>query len=375
MLWISRNPRTVAQRRPVKTRIWLVCFACLIVALAAHGQDLPTVTIYATDPDAAEAGSDTGTFTVRRVGGTNFYTVVFYELSGTASNGVDYEQLGGTVEMPDGVTEISFNVKPIDDTRVEGTETVIARIVESPLDCATCGYNIGQPDTAQVLIEDDDGPRDGLYRITSGTYAACCGFVGNPIGYGLPAGPQSFVKLEIDSQNQTATMTFLGDDAQTVFTVQPCPPDPPIAFSFRYGFIFSNRMVFHVDPGPQSYWNYEVPYTADTLHIDGILGLVRTSCADVPTRFTHSNVVATLVPPGPRIGGWERQGSTFRFQFSGEPPYDYFVEYTDSLPRRNWLSLTNFRAKLQSIQAVVTDPIDNGRARFYRVRKEPCLCR
>src|SRR6185295_3007171 len=186
----------------------------------------------------------------------------------------------------------SFSIKPIDDAKVEGTETVVVQIIQSPLDCATCGYDIGQPDTAEVVIEDDDGPRAGLYAINSGTYRACCGF-GGALGYPLPAEPQTYVRLDIDSQSGLITMTFLGDDAQSVFTVQPCPPGAPIAFSFSHGFVFSGQIIFHVDPGPQSYWNYTVDYTADTLNINGVLGLVRSSCADVPTQFTHSNVVAT----------------------------------------------------------------------------------
>src|SRR5436190_802329 len=88
----------------------------------------PTVTIYATDSHASEAGSETGTFTVRRTGATNFPLAVFYQLSGSASNGVDYEHLGSPVQMPAGALEASFIVKPIDDSLVEGNESVVARI-------------------------------------------------------------------------------------------------------------------------------------------------------------------------------------------------------------------------------------------------------
>ena len=62
--------------------------------LLAQGTGEPTVTIYATDAHASEAGLDPGTFTVSRIGSTNFTVIVFYSLSGTASNGVDYEYLG-----------------------------------------------------------------------------------------------------------------------------------------------------------------------------------------------------------------------------------------------------------------------------------------
>jgi len=470
----------------MKTRVrwfwhlmWAVSGVCSAVA-----QDYPTITIQATDPQAAEAFSNPGSFTVHRVGGTNFGQLIFYVLSGTASNGVDYQQLGGTVQMPAGATAVSFTVTPIDDSLVEGTETVVARIVASPLDCFTCGYDIGQPDTAEVLIYDNDTggtnhppfvqlnapadgatftapadialrayaqdtedrffvkveffestnslgfgvfepttcpapycpyfaltwsnappgrytltahatdsgglisvsapahltvfdparPRSGLYQIDSGKFGACCGIAGD-LGYDLPADVQTFVRLDVDSQNNTASMSFLGEDAQTVFRVLPCPVGNPIPFAFNYGLVFSNRIFFHVEPGPPSYWNYTVSNYDGVLHIDGILGLTQHPCIDTPDKFTHSNVVARLLPPPPRIEAVERQGTNFRFHFSGEPPYDYFVEYADSLGKPNWLALTNFRAKLATIQAVVTDPMTNSAARFYRVRREPCFCR
>lgn len=148
----------------MKTHIRSFCSWYLMLALlalpgsrSAYAQDPnSTVTIHATDPQAAEAFSNTGTFTVKRTGGTNFSQLIFYELSGTASNGVDYEELGGTVQMPAGALAVSFTVKPIDDLLVEGTETVAARITPSPLDCATCGYDIGEPDLAELFIYDDN---------------------------------------------------------------------------------------------------------------------------------------------------------------------------------------------------------------------------
>jgi hypothetical protein len=120
----------------------------------------PTVTIYATHPWASEIRSAAGTFTVRRTGPTSFPLLVFYRLSGSASNGMDYEELGNNVQIPAGAPDASFNVKPIDDSRAEGTESVLAELTGSPLDCATCGYNIGDPSKAEVLIADND-PVDG----------------------------------------------------------------------------------------------------------------------------------------------------------------------------------------------------------------------
>ena len=143
-----------------KDRMKKSLFSWLFLAALAGvrpvvAQDV-TITIHASDSAAAEGFSDPGTFTVRRAGETNFSVLVFYELSGTASNGVDYAELRGTVEIPAGATNASFTVIPIDDSRVEGTEVVLARVAPSPLQCPTCGYEIGDPTAAEVFIRDND---------------------------------------------------------------------------------------------------------------------------------------------------------------------------------------------------------------------------
>src|SRR2546425_704029 len=46
-----------------------------------------TLTVVATDANAAEAGRDTGTFTITRTGSTAAALTVRYTMSGTAANG------------------------------------------------------------------------------------------------------------------------------------------------------------------------------------------------------------------------------------------------------------------------------------------------
>jgi len=84
---------------------------------------------------------------------------------------------------------------------------------------------------------------------------------------------------------------------------------------------------------------------------------------------------AVLPASRPLIQRLDRQGSTLRFQFTAEPLYRYTVEYTESAGAANWLALTNYLAKVQSFEAVVTDSVTNGGARFYRIRQEFCACR
>jgi uncharacterized repeat protein (TIGR01451 family) len=109
------------------------------------------VTITASDPNASETGPDPGAFTVTRTGCTTVDLNVLYSLSGTAANGIDYEMVPGLVTIPSGTNSVVITVLPIDDTIVEGNETVIATISSN---AAT--YRVGSPASATVTIADND---------------------------------------------------------------------------------------------------------------------------------------------------------------------------------------------------------------------------
>jgi hypothetical protein len=129
--------------------------------------DPPLITITATDETAVEGSSDTGIFTVTRVGNLAMNLVVNYTLSGTASNGADYVALPGTLTIPAGQDSANFTVTPINDSLVEGTETVVATLASNP------GYNIGNPGRATVTMIDDDSP--GVALAATDTSAAEAG--------------------------------------------------------------------------------------------------------------------------------------------------------------------------------------------------------
>jgi len=127
----------------------------------------PVVTVRATDPIAAEPDPtgthlDTATFKIHRRGPTNAALTVFYRLGGTASNGVDYAELPHSVEIPAGDRAVEVVVRPIDDALVEGTESVILKLVPPicittfppPADC----YVLGRANAAKAAILDNDSP-------------------------------------------------------------------------------------------------------------------------------------------------------------------------------------------------------------------------
>ena len=111
---------------------------------------LPTVSIMATDPNAAEANADPGVFTVTRSGATTAALSVSLVLSGTAVNGTDYQTVSGSVTIAAGQSSGSVTITPINRQIVGGSKTVIATLGSSST------YSAGSPSSATVTIADND---------------------------------------------------------------------------------------------------------------------------------------------------------------------------------------------------------------------------
>lgn len=113
---------------------------------------LPTVTVAATDATAGEPGTGegTGTFTFTRTDSTAAALTVNFSVAGTATSGTDYTALGTTASFVAGSATATKTVSVIDDTVVEGNETVVVTLATGT------GYTIGSPSSTMVTIADDD---------------------------------------------------------------------------------------------------------------------------------------------------------------------------------------------------------------------------
>ena len=100
-------------------------------------------------------GPKNATFTVRRWGATNDDLTVLYDVAGTATNGVDYVPLPGSVVIPAGQRQAEVAVIPLDDGPPDISSTVVLRIA------ADTNYMVGFPRKAAVLILDGQFPRTG----------------------------------------------------------------------------------------------------------------------------------------------------------------------------------------------------------------------
>ncbi|HVM50506.1 MAG TPA: Ig-like domain-containing protein [Candidatus Acidoferrum sp.] len=119
---------------------------------------IPVVTIKATVPLATWSGSP-GVFTVFRSGNPAPPLHVYYDIGGTAVDGVDYKFIGHYVDIPSGVLCADVTIYPTNRMAnpVLTNKTVILTLTNSPLLAPTDGampvnYAIGSPSSATVTI-------------------------------------------------------------------------------------------------------------------------------------------------------------------------------------------------------------------------------
>ncbi|HVF60949.1 MAG TPA: peptidoglycan DD-metalloendopeptidase family protein [Thermoanaerobaculia bacterium] len=112
---------------------------------------LPVITVTAIDDLASEAGLSTGRFRVTRTGSTSGALGFSHSVSGTATNGVDYEDLGAPLVIPAASASIDVIVQPKQDSQEEPSETVVFTINPQS------SYAVGTPSSATVTITSDDG--------------------------------------------------------------------------------------------------------------------------------------------------------------------------------------------------------------------------
>jgi hypothetical protein len=133
--------------------------------LNLRDDELPSISLSAPDPDAAEPSFDTGMIRVSRGTVTNGTLTVFLAVSGTAIPGVDYIPLENFVIIPQGASSVDVEIIPFDDLHQEPNETIQVNLV------AHSAYNIGGTRQTTVSLADDDGgapPAAGFTFATSG---------------------------------------------------------------------------------------------------------------------------------------------------------------------------------------------------------------
>ncbi len=109
-----------------------------------------TLSVVASVPAATEDDSSPGIFLITRTGSTASTLIVDFTATGTATSGADYVAIGSSTMIPAGQASATVNVTPIDDSLLEGDETVILTLAQS------ASYAIGSPANATITIADDE---------------------------------------------------------------------------------------------------------------------------------------------------------------------------------------------------------------------------
>ena len=201
----------------------------------------PTVTITSPD-DANEAGLDPGTFTITRTGPTSNPLTVNYSISGSATNGVDYQTIGTSVTIPAGSATGTVVITPLADNLIEGAESVVLSV------SSRADYAVGIPGLASLTIADDDlamvtvtssdaselGLSAGAFTFmrtgdTGDSLILICSLSGTSAGsfdYVSIGGTNFLVTIPAGESSVTVTITPLADnlaegDETVVVTINP----------------------------------------------------------------------------------------------------------------------------------------------------------
>ena len=131
--------------------------------------DIPYASIAVTAGPAVESGT-AGTFRVTTTGTGSGNIDVKYTVTGTATNGTDYNTLSGTLNMGKNTTA-NITITPIQDLIVEGYETIIITLTPDP------AYSLALDASATMILQDDDAPQvnvsgtDDVFTETTGSLA------------------------------------------------------------------------------------------------------------------------------------------------------------------------------------------------------------
>jgi urease beta subunit len=224
----------------------------------------PGVLQFSTSGYSVNENGGSATITVTRTGGSNVSVTVHYATSdGTATAGSDYTAASGTLTF--GVGEISktFTVPILDDTLVEGNETV-----NLTLSNPTGGAALGNPTTATLTIVDDDVAQPGVLQFSAAAYS-----VNEPDG--------------------TATITVTRTGGSNVpVTVHYATSDGTATAGSDYTAV-SGRLTFGVGETSKT---FTVPITNDTL-VEGneTVNLTLSSPTDGATLGNPTTATLTIV--------------------------------------------------------------------------------
>ncbi len=166
-----------------------------------------TLSLSVPGATATETGTD-GRFLITRAGPLDSALVVNYTLSGTATQGADYQALPGSITFFPGSRTAAIDVIPIDDSIPEVPELI--NLTLSP----SAGYTLGTAKTGKIMLTSDETPAPDISVVRAvGTKSTALvdntgvtSFGTTPVGGKPSLGPRITFKIT-NSGYQTLKMT------------------------------------------------------------------------------------------------------------------------------------------------------------------------
>ncbi|GEM_PF-5253009 len=163
----------------------------------------PQVYVTAKEPEIAEDGAGTQ-FLFTRSDATGALTVNL-NVSGTATAGLDYTALPGTISFADGESTVELPLSPLDDDEVEDTELIELSIVSgSGYDPAPSG------NSASISLTSEDLAGEFNFTVTSRSVSEGVGTF--DLSITRSHGSSGAVSVDVDSSNNGASA---GSDYQS----------------------------------------------------------------------------------------------------------------------------------------------------------------
>jgi hypothetical protein len=265
--------------------------------------ELPVVTIHATDPIAREPDPrsaspvlDTATFLIRRTGDLSVPLTVYYQVTGTASNGADYVEIEQRVTIPAGDAAAPVLIRPLSDQLLEGAESVVLALEQlrcladpPPPGC----YLVGDPGRAQATILDRENvpPRVAITRPNDGQQ--------------FRAGSDLEINaLALDPDGYVTLVEFFAESRkigeQSMIFIVPPPPGQPQTFAMVWSNVTAGR------------------YTLTARAIDNMGGTTRSAPVDILVTAQEPRPVVSITAPDPIAREGSSNTALFRVRRTGD---------------------------------------------------------
>jgi N-acetylneuraminic acid mutarotase len=177
------------------------------VEIASGSSPLAVVTASPRIASATEGGGGFASVRITRTGSLASDLLVGYAVAGSAAAGSDYAALGGTITIPAGMSFADVVISPIDDSVVEGPETVTIAVNPSE------AYSTALQAPAAVTILDNDTSVTNTITWTNvagpaQTYSETLSAVVNGKWYLFGGFPSTFQPVKVAYRYDPATRVY-----------------------------------------------------------------------------------------------------------------------------------------------------------------------